>query len=537
MRGGGPVRDALLEYVRDHWTADAPLLRLPINVDGERLLGGVDLTATLAAGRRIMRPGLLPDARGGAVIVAMAERLGEAVAAPLAQMLDRGALAVVLIDDGEEADEAPPAILVERCAFSADLSALRAVPDCAIDAPPVALHEVAPLSVEQRGAIAHVAAALGIVSTRALIFADRAARGCAALAGRTIVGDDDVAAAVRLVLSHRATRVPEAAPPPEPPPPDHAPPSDDAMADNHEQPAPSDADLEDIVLAAALAAIPKHVLDQLSANRRGGNRGRGGRAGQKQQSARRGRPLSARIGVPGHGKRLALIDTLRAAAPWQRLRRATALPGRTDHVQIRKSDLRVRAFEQRRESLTIFAVDASGSSALARLAEAKGAVELMLAEAYVKRAEVALVAFRQAGAEVLLPPTRSLTRARRALAALPGGGGTPLAAGLIAARQLAEAGMRCGQSPVIALLTDGKANVRLDGGADREGAMAEVSGLARSMAAAGLASIVIDISPRPRPEAAELAAALGGRYLPLPSAHSAAMVAAIGSVNDPAMSR
>jgi magnesium chelatase subunit D len=154
----------------------------------------------------------------------------------------------------------------------------------------------------------------------------------------------------------------------------------------------------------------------------------------------------------------------------------------------------------------------------------------MLAQAYVKRSQVALIAFRQSGAELLLPPTRSLTRARRALSALPGGGGTPLAAGLITASELAHGAAKRGQTPLIALLTDGKGNVQLDGAAGRDAAMAEAAAAARAIAQSGQASIVIDISPRPRAEAAELAATLGGRYLPLPQAHSAAMVAAIESV-------
>lgn len=317
----------------------------------------------------------------------------------------------------------------------------------------------------------------------------------------------------------------------EPPPPEpETEPQDNDPDDSSEDRNLEDIDLEDIMLEAAAAAIPKHILDQIDGAAKRGSKGQGGKSGEKQKSAMRGRPLGSRPGVPGNGKRLALIDSLRAAAPWQNIRRQTAAVGDMRKIHIRKSDLRVRHYEQRTESLTIFAVDASGSSALSRLAEAKGAVEMMLAQAYVKRSQVALIAFRQNAAEILLPPTRSLTRARRALAALPGGGGTPLAAGLMAAQHLAENAQRTGQTPTIAILTDGKANVASDGAANREAAMAEAQEAATSLRLAGINCIVIDISPRPREEAEALAAAMGGRYLPLPQANSAAMVAAIESL-------
>jgi magnesium chelatase subunit D len=216
-----------------------------------------------------------------------------------------------------------------------------------------------------------------------------------------------------------------------------------------------------------------------------------------------------------------VIDTLRAAAPWQRLR---AGPGK---VHVRRDDLRVRRFETRSEVVTIFAVDASGSAAVARLAEAKGAVERLLADAYVKRAHVALVAFRGIGAELLLPTTRSLTRARRMLADLPGGGGTPLAAGLNAARDLAEAARARGRTPFLIVLTDGRANIAADGRAVRSQAETDALDAAKAIALAGIAGAFIDTSARPRAEGAALAAAMGARYLPLPRADSAAMHAAI----------
>lgn len=525
LRGDGPVRDAMVAFAREAIGSHASVVKIPASVDSERLLGGIDLAATMAAGQGVMRTGLLAAAHGGAVIVPMVERVAPGTAAHIAQAIDGGSLAAILLDDSCDPDEAPPAVLTERAAFHCDVSPLRHL--APLDWPnATGLAAVAALSDEQRHAIAVTAAALGIASARPLVFAQSAARGHAALHGRARPDDADVAAAVRLVLAPRATQLPQAAPPPPPEPESDESDRDDSDDSN----SIDDLDLDDILLEAAAAAIPPHILDQIQQGAKRGGKGQAGRSGQKQKSAQRGRPLGARPGVPGHGKRLALIDTLRAAAPWQTIRRNAAPPTDTRTIHIRTSDLRVRHYEQRSESLTIFAVDASGSSALSRLAEAKGAVELMLGQAYVKRSQVALIAFRQASAEVLLPPTRSLTRARRALAALPGGGGTPLAAGLIAAQQMADAASKRGSTPTIAMLTDGKGNVALDGSASRATAAAETQSAATALRAAGVASIVIDIAPRPRAEAAALAEAMGARYLPLPQAQSAAMVAAIESV-------
>ena len=367
-------------------------------------------------------------------------------------------------------------------------------------------------------ALAATATALGIDSARASMFALRAARAAARLAGRTAISDSDIALAARLVLGPRATQLPGVAEdaPPEPPAPS---PDSDPGADSDTD---TPAQLEDVVLAAALAALPRDLLARIAAGagRRGPTvRARG--AGEKRKSAARGRPLGARAGMPVGGARLSLIDTLRAAAPWQKLR------GRDGRVEIRRDDLRIRRFETRAEAVTIFAVDASGSSALARLAEAKGAVELLLAEAYVKRAQVALVAFRGASADLLLPPTRSLTRARRALAELPGGGGTPLAAGLNAARELAEAARGRGRTPFVVVLTDGRANIAADGSAVRSRAEADAEAAAKAIGLAGIAAAFVDISARPRPEGAALAAAMGAHYLPLPRADAATMHAAV----------
>jgi magnesium chelatase subunit D len=134
---------------------------------------------------------------------------------------------------------------------------------------------------------------------------------------------------------------------------------------------------------------------------------------------------------------------------------------------VRKEDFHVARFRQLGQTTTVFVVDASGSLALNRLAETKGAVELLLADCYVRRDSVAVLAFRGKTAEVLLPPTRSLARAKRSLAGLPGGGGTPLANAIDAAGAMADQIRRKGETPILVLLTDAKANIARDGSPGR----------------------------------------------------------------------
>lgn len=530
LRGGGELRDAVIAALRSHLPPGAPLRRVPVHVDDDRLFGGLDLVATLAQGRAVQRAGLLVEAERGVLLLAMADRLSDAVAGRIVAAMDggEGRCLVVALDDGDGPDEGPPAALLERLAFRIDL------------------HDAKPVAAMQGGedfgdagtpqtpdavlaTLVATAAALGIETARAPLFALRAARAAARCAGRDAIGDEDLMLAARLVLAPRATRLPaeqpdDAPPPPEAQPPD-APPPD---AGDRDQPEGETRPLDDVVLQAALAALPKDVLAQIAAGgvRRGRTRASRG-AGERRRSPARGRPVGVRPGVPGGGQRLSLIDTLRAAAPWQRLRRTADSPSR---VLVRRDDLRIRRFETRAESVTIFVVDASGSAALSRLAEAKGAVELLLADSYVQRAQVALIAFRGSGATVLLPPTRSLARARRSLAELPGGGGTPLAAGLRAAIDVADVARARGQTPFVVLLTDGRANIAADGRAVRSVAAADASAAAAALGRAGIAAAFLDISARPGPDGAALAAAMQARYLPLPRADATRMHAAVRAV-------
>ena len=549
LRGGGEVRDAVVAALRDALPEGAPIRRIPAHVDDDALLGGLDLGATLALGRPVRQAGVLAAADGGLVVLPMAERMSDATAARIASVLDAGAVedasvrvSVVALDDGVE-DEEPPHALVERLAFRIDLSdyvpspaeagaQLRDLDDRVLRSP-IGTFAAGPRpspgkvqgDQEVLATLAAASLALGIDSARAPLFALRTARASAVLAGREEIAEDDVILAVRLVLGPRATRfpappeaeeeMPDEAPPPPPPP------ENESGEDEQGEPQPP----EDLVLEAALASLPRDVLEKLAAGRGRRRAGPARGKGERRKSMQRGRPMSACAGVPRGGLRLSLIDTLRAAAPWQKLR------DRGDgKIRIRRDDLRIRRFETRAETLTIFAVDASGSAAAARLAEAKGAVELLLAEAYVKRAQVALVAFRGTTAEILLPPTRSLTRARRALAELPGGGGTPLSIGLDAARDLAEAARARGRTPFIVVLTDGRANIAADGTTVRERAERDAETAARAIGQAGIGAAFVDTSARPRPEGARLALAMGARYLPLPRADAATMRRAVAAV-------
>ena len=182
-----------------------------------------------------------------------------------------------------------------------------------------------------------------------------------------------------------------------------------------------------------------------------------------------------------------------------------------------------RRFRRRNETTAIFAVDASGSAALNRLAEAKGAVELLLAEAYVRRDRVALIGFRGTTAEVLLPPTQALARAKRGLAGLPGGGTTPLASGIDAAAALALSERRAGRAALVILLTDGRGNIARDGGQGHARATTDALDAARQLRAAGTPIILLDTAPRPQAAARALAEAAGAVYLPMPMADAARM--------------
>ena len=573
LRGpAGEVRDAWLATLRAALPQDTPWRRVPLQVDDERLLGGLDLGASLAAGRPVREAGLIQQAAGGLLLLPMAERAPAGLAARLALALDAQAdIALLALDEGCSADETLAPVLAERLALVVEPRTLEpptALPFKLIEAR-LALTRI-PFDEDAVQALCRAAQALGIGSLRPVLQAWRVACVAAACAGHETVEQADAELAARLVLAPRARTLPappesasaEAPPPPsapsselpsEPPSeplpeqPAQAPAPDTPQPAASEPPAntapsdppppePSDAEpptdrLAEQLIEASAAAIPAGLLAALAGTSVRRRASPAGRSGTLAASAS-GRSIGARRGLPRGNTRLDLLATLRAAIPWQRLRllereQAGLLPSAA-RLLLKRDDFHVRRTQSPQQTTTVFVVDASGSQAVQRLAEAKGAVELLLADCYVRRDQVALIAFRGEGAQTLLPPTRSLVRARRALSELPGGGGTPLAIGIDVAAELAlRLQAREGGRAQIVFLTDARANIDRAGRPGREAAMQDALLAARHLAATGLRSLLIDTALRPQPAAQALAQAMAARYLALPMGQALALSKAI----------
>lgn len=555
----GAGKSSLARGMRDLLCADersVPFVELPLGVDEAGLLGGLDIEATLRAGRRVARAGALARADGGILYADQVNLLPDAIINPLIAAIDTGEVRLereglsiqaparfVFIGSYDPAEGLPRRHLLDRLglllvlpramneqaraevvrrnldpaatqAYADDLDLLRGLVQAAREQlPQVRIED------EQIEQLVAMAALCGVEGHRADAFAVYAACAAAALGLRDHVEQEDLELAVRLVILPRATRLP---PPPEPPPdeePPPPPPPSDAESDTADAPPepPSEDELTippEQVLSALAAELPVE-LEQLPfrALRRGKTGSRGTVAGK------RGRHIRSIPGDPRRG-RIDVSATLRAAAPFQPLRRAQAdANAASARVLLRGDDLRIKQYRSKAGALFLFAVDASGSMALHRMRQAKGAVHALLQRAYVHRDRVALLAFRGQNAELLLPPSQSVELARRALDLLPTGGGTPLAAALLAAIEVAQQARARGiMQTVLVLLTDGRANVGLRVG--REGVADELQTIGRAVAAAGIQTIVVDTQRTylSRGEARKLAEWLDGEYVYLPNA-------------------
>ncbi len=576
----GPIRDAWFVFLETQIAPGAQFQKIPLQIQDEQLLGGLDLEATLQHGKPVYSTGLLAKSHGGFIVLPMAERISPHTIAHILQVVDRGevrhpqkttelspcAFGIIAFDEGIAPDESISSRLAEHMAFEVRLDSL-SLNDCtdSLEITPTVIAEAKKRLPEIECDVRFIeslmqsAAAFGVDSIRAGLFAVRTAKALAALRNQDAVMEDEVVDAARLVFSHRATRMPSSREEQEP---DES--ADDTdSAEDEEQPneeqskseqdpqeqddlnqngdgdtnadepkenmeEPNADDLEELLIEAIKAGIPANALAQLNTElgRANSKQGSKGQFGQLQKNANSGRPAESWRGLPKGGKRLDLLKTIRAAVPWQTMRQAefnlklSAVKKQGSRIQIRADDLHVKRYQQRQGVVTIFLVDASGSSATQRLAEAKGAVEQLLADCYIRRDEVAMIALRGRTAEVVLPPTRSLVRAKRNLAALPGGGGTPLATGFAAVNAMALSIRRKGMTPLIVVMTDGVANVTLEGVGGRERAHQDALHTARQLRTAGHAILFIDTASAPQALAEALAKEMAAQYLPLPYINS-----------------
>lgn len=619
LAGVGPENEV---YCAQFSVLGARFVELPVGITEDRLLGGLDLEATLATGNRVHRSGLLARAHGGLLYADGVNLLEESTINHILAALDTGLVRVereglslveparfVFLATYDPAEGVPRRHLLDRVGLIVAPIAQSPTParvevvrrnlqnreqstkngeqsssfqdweeeEQVIQAMLLAARDLLPsvtITDAQIEQLVATALAFGVEGHRADIFATRTALASAALAGREQVEDADLEQAVRYVLLPRATRMPrfeqpeqpEAPEPPAPEPPAEQEQQDQNQdQDNEQETPPEPAELQalqDLVLAALETDIPPDILETPFTFRRHGRSGSRGST-----SGLRGRHVRSVPGLPGEG-RLDVVATLRAAAPWQGVRKAEGerkkaennldrskdthprdgkvkpsptssgdqASGSRPRIELRVDDLHIKKFRSKAGTLFCFLVDASGSMALHRMRQAKGAVNALLQQAYVHRDQVALLAFRGERADLLLPPSQSVELARRALDVLPTGGGTPLAAALLSAFQIADQARSRGiHRTTLVIITDGRPNVPLqpDANHSREERIAqareEVERLSRRLQAAGVGAVVIDTQRQflTRGEAQQLASWLGGRYVYLPQGRGEEIARAI----------
>jgi len=547
-----------------------PFVELPLGCDEDALLGGIDIEATMRTGQRVARPGLLGRANGGVLYVDALNLVPDAVTNILLGAMDTGvvqleregmsqriASRLCVIGTYDPAEGLPRRHLLDRMGLLVLLPRESDVAErhevlrrhqqrdmrqwhemSALEAGVIAeARQLLPqvtITREQQQQLVDLALRAGAEGQRVDLFAVATACAAAALDLRVTVNHEDLDLAARLVILPRATRdIVEAAPPPPPPdqtpppPPQQPPPPSDEP--NQQASPPPDANHEgddgdsqaptlqseemaipdDEVLTALTTELPLSLNDLPFRSVR---KGRAGSRGMVEGT--RGRHIRSNSGDPRRA-RIDVSATLRAAAPWQPMRKQVQ---QFDRIALRADDVRVKRYKSKAGVLFCFVVDASGSMALNRMRQAKGAVQHLLQQAYVHRDRVALLAFRGSECEMLLPPSQSVELARRSLDVLPTGGTTPLAAALLGTIEVARQARTRGIMQCVALfLTDGRGNAPYQRGVD---IAEEIAILANAVANEGVKSVVIDTQRNylSRGEGRKLAGQLRGEYIYLPQA-------------------
>ncbi len=561
--GAGSGKSTLARSLTD-LLPHAPFVQIPIGVNNSALLGGLDLEATLQSSTPRFVRGLLAQADGGILFLDDISLMDAGSLDVLSAALDSGVariereglsaafpsrfLLVGTCDPAERARdtsiasrvgllvEAAPPFEEERSEvmrrtsefecdpggfirrYSEETAKLRAT----VDQAKARLSRVT-INDDDLKRLCAAAIELGVEGNRADTFAVRAARANAALEGRENVHDEDLIVAIQLALIPRATRLPLPADrqKDEPAGEDGNNKKFDPTRDSPLETAP----VAELIINALDAGLPDQAMNLNSVKRTlKGSAGRRNRARRAESTNKeRGRYFRS---TPLTAKRVAMDATLRAAAPHQLTRRGS----NETRVMITARDLRYKEFKRKSGTLFIFAVDASGSMSVNRMAEAKGAMLRLLQKAYLQRDSVALIAFRGKSADLLLAPTRSIELARRSIEALPSGGGTPLAAGLARALDLGRQARRTKRmDSLLVVFTDGRANVALGAGANALGIEQELRLIGAAIKTEGISSTVIDTRPAyvATGDARRLCELIGARYVHLPRPDAAGIDNAI----------
>ena len=352
----------------------------------------------------------------------------------------------------------------------------------------------------------------------------KVAKAICAYKGEKRVSREDINLAISLSMIHKAKQIPEfqqeekakSA-------------ENERLRDNDESKANnSELNSEDkkMLIDALKIFLPNNLIESLlSKNSHSISVTESAGSGERNNNFSAGRPIPSISRKYSSDKRIDLMGTLTRAIPWQKLRSSSVTKNRK--IIIYPQDIMIKRFEKQSERLLIFLVDASGSNAIGRLAEAKGAIEILLSDAYAKRDNVALISFSGLKADPLLLPTKSLVTAKKKLSSLPGGGATPLAKGLLEAFKMADAARSRSIKPIIILLSDGRGNITLDGLGDRVKAIEDTTYIASLIKRNAINNIFIDTSRRKTPMADELAKELNGHYFQLPMANSSSISKAV----------